>query len=78
MFNTKHNICLKLFIILIISFCFSIPAAAASLPHINFTVEQNYGDCQKMLKLLNKERSKRGLSSVSIDKTLTQTALQPL
>ena len=75
MLNSKNYIRLKLLILLMISFCFTVPVSAASLPRINFTVEQNYGNCQKLLKLLNKERSKYGLSPVSIDKTLTQNAI---
>ena len=49
--------------------------SAAVLDTLTFSIEQDYGKSQEVLKLINKERKKRGLNALTMDKTLTKYAI---
>lgn len=54
--------------------CASFSASAASNGKIKFKATQNYSDAQKVLELINKQRSKKGLATLKLDKTLCKAA----
>ena len=54
--------------------CSAFPTYAASGNYLKVQVTQNYADAQQVLKLINKERSKRGLKKLKLDQKLTKSA----
>lgn len=51
-------------------------AASPSKGTVYITVTQDYGNAQKVLTKINKQRSKRGLKKLKLDKSLTKAAVQ--
>lgn len=69
----------KLFTILlviILAITPSLQVSAASKDKIYIHVSQDYKMSQEVLKLINKERKKRGLNTLKMDKTLTKYAVK--
>ena len=54
----------------------TVSSFAASKPYVNVSTYQNYKQAQQVLKLINKERSKRGLKKLKLDKSLTNSAIK--
>ena len=68
----------RLFTVLLVVLLALMPCSqvhAASKDKITISVYQNYGKAQEVLKLINKERKKRGLSALKMDKRLTKHAI---
>ena len=53
-----------------------VTASASSLPYVKVSAYQDNAMAQKVLKLVNKERSKRGLRKLKLDKQLTDAAVK--
>lgn len=69
----------KLLLVISIMLVSIMPASivsAASMDKITIPICQYYDQSQEVLKLINKERKKRGLGSLSMDKTLTKYAIR--
>ena len=54
--------------------CATFSVSAASSGNVKFQATQNYSDAQKVLTLINKQRTKRGLSKLKLDKSLCKAA----
>ena len=61
-------------IVCIVFSCSAFSASAASQYTIKVTATQNYAEAQAVLKLINKQRTKRGLSSLKLDQSLCKSA----
>lgn len=72
--NKRRRILSVLMIVCLLISCSSVSTFAASGKYVKLQATQNYGDAQKVLKLINKQRSKRGLRKLKLDKGLTKSA----
>lgn len=61
-------------IICILISCSSFSSFAVTKNTIRVPATQNYSEAQKVLKLINKQRTKRGLSSLKMDQALSKSA----
>ena len=52
------------------------PTFAASGNYVRVQTTQNYADAQEVLRLINKQRAKRGLKKLKLDKSLTKAAVK--
>ena len=60
----------------VVSLCMMpVPSHAASNANVYVKVTQDYAQTQQVLKYVNKERAKRGLKKVKLDKKLTNSAI---
>ncbi len=67
---------LLLLVIFMMACMGSVKVEASTIGTIYITGTQDYQEANAVLKAINKERNKRGLSSVRIDKNLTNSAIQ--
>lgn len=74
--NKKHRILSVFIIVCLLISCSAVSSFAESGKYVKLKATQNYGDAQKVLKLINKQRSKRGLRKLKLDKGLTKSAAQ--
>ena len=72
----KYRIISILMITLMVFSSMTVSSFAASKPYVYVCTYQNYAQAQEVLKLINKERSKRGLKKLKLDKALTKAAVQ--
>lgn len=56
--------------------CSAFPTFAASGNYVRVQTTQNYNDAQEVLRLINKQRAKRGLKKLKLDKNLTKSAVK--
>lgn len=54
--------------------CMAFPAFAGSYNYVKVTATQNYSDAQEVLRLINEERTKKGLTKLKLDQSLTKAA----
>lgn len=63
-------------LILMLLICMTaIPVSAVTKDKVIISIYQDYKAAQEVLKLVNKERTKRGLNTLKMDKTLTKHAV---
>ena len=72
--NKKRRILSVLIIVCLLISCSAVSSFAASGNYVKLQATQDYGDAQKVLKLINKQRTKRGLRKLKLDKGLTKSA----
>ena len=72
----RHSILALVLTICMVLSCSAFPTFAASGNYVNVQVTQNYSDAQQILKLINKQRAKRGLKKLKLDRNLTDSAVK--
>ena len=72
----RHRLLSVLVVLLLGIGCMPLSASAASLPYIKVSTYQNNAQAKQVLQLINKERSKRGLGKLKLDKQLTDAAVK--
>lgn len=72
--KTKRRFFSVMMILCLLITSSSFTSFAASGNYVKVTATQSYSDAQKMLKLINKQRTKRGLAKLKLDKSLTKSA----
>ena len=72
----RHSILALVLMICMMLSCSAFPTFAASGNYVNVQVTQNYSDAQQVLKLINKQRAKRGLKKLKLDRNLTDSAVK--
>jgi hypothetical protein len=75
-FRTRIISIMMIMMMVIGGMSFSSYAAAPKKGTVYVDVTQDYMQAQKMLTLINKQRSKKGLKKVKLDKSLTNAAVQ--
>lgn len=65
-----------LVLVVLVGFTPVVATASSSLPYVKVSTYQDNAKAKQVLKYINKERSKRGLSKVKLDKELTSAAVQ--
>lgn len=72
----RHRLLSVLVVLLLGIGCMPLSVSAASLPYVKVSTYQNNAQAKQVLKLINKERSKRGLRKLKLDKQLTNAAVK--
>jgi len=72
----KRRILCVLMIMCMLLSCSAFSVSAATRYTVKVPATQSYSDAQKVLKLINRQRSKRGLVSLKLDQSLCKAAAQ--
>lgn len=71
--NKRRLISVMIILCMLIG-CRAFSVFASSESYIRITATQDHSDAQKVLKLINKQRSRRGLKTLKLDKELSKSA----
>ena len=70
----RRSILAVMLMICVMLSCSAFPTFAATGNYVRVQVTQDYAEAQQVLKLINKQRTKRGLKKLKLDKNLTKSA----
>lgn len=70
----RHRILSVMLMICMVLSCSAFTSFAGTGNYVKVQVTQNYAEAQQILKLINKQRAKRGLRKLKLDKNLTKSA----
>jgi hypothetical protein len=72
----RHRILSVALILCLLISCSSFPTFAASGNYVRVPVTADYDDAREVLRLINAQRTKRGLKKLKLDKSLTDSAVK--
>lgn len=72
----KRRIISVMMILCLLLSCTTLPSFAASGNYVRVSATQSYSDAQKVLKIINSKRAKKGLARLTLDQSLTKSAVR--